>query len=439
MKNHARIFIVITLSLYLVSLKSIAFADDCDAVLSHGIFNQTIVTSDLKISRALNEYIYDTEYTTHQEAINDGFGIGTIIYGVPLKIDGTFDKQQRDEWKRTNIKYKNDKVDITEKRATLNRYASKDVLDAWTSCIDHTRGLTGLRAWIEEQSPEDLLLRVVWNPMQGDNGDSPIVGTSYIANGFRAQDNSSNAFDAGMQLARGDNNVSIKRDRNKPTTIVIHTINRGDVSASRRANIKPPIIADFSADRTTINRGETALMQWRTEGAEEVVIDQVGSVEKTWQRNVSPPATTTYTITARNGGGDSSKPLTITVIQPPPRLLSANVIFNTTDDDKNKETGVGMALYRDDRAQVGGEPLGHNDRFPDWSTNAISFRDINSAAGTKDRLQHGLLYIGCDAGNKDSWHFNMTMQLNFDDGTQLSHSWTGCNLGTNPGSGGYPW
>jgi hypothetical protein len=427
---------VAAITLFVALLPPTAIAEECSAVLANGVVNKTIINSDLKISRAANEYIYDTNYTTHEEAKNDGFGIDTVIYGVPLKASGTFTKQQKDTWKKTNIQFKNDRIDITQKRAILNSLVSKEGLDAWSNCIAYQS--VGLRAWFTETSPEEVLLKVAWNPVAGDTGKDPIVTSSYIVNGSRASDMSSNAFDRGTKFAHGVSFVAIKRDRKKPVTVVIETQYRGNVSAFRRANIKSPEITEFSAAKNHFSLGETTRLQWRTVDADTVTLDGTPT-EKTWQKDISPEVTTTYTLEAINEGGPTSAQVLVTVIQPPPYLKSAVLTFHTTDDNKNKETGVSWSIFRNDGNQVGREPMGHNEDFPDGSYKSFTTNDINPTLGTSGTLQHGRLQIAVDAGKKDDWHFDVTLDLNFSDNSQIKKQWNDIKLGTNPGNGSWAW
>src|SRR6266404_655965 len=91
----------------------------------------------------------------------------------------------------------------------------------------------------------------------------------------------------------------------------------------------------------------------------------------------------------------------LTVIQPPPYLKSAVLTFHTTDDDKNKETGVSWGIFRNDGQQVAGEPMGHNEEFPNRSQKSFTTSNIDPVLGTFNTLQQGLLKIAVDAGKKD--------------------------------------
>jgi beta-lactamase superfamily II metal-dependent hydrolase len=89
----------------------------------------------------------------------------------------------------------------------------------------------------------------------------------------------------------------------------------------------PPIIAEFSANPTNINSGESATLSWSVTEATTVTIDQgIGDVPSSRMQSVSPTTTTTYTLTASNSAGTVTKSVVITVVIPPPGELTVHFI-----------------------------------------------------------------------------------------------------------------
>ncbi len=81
-----------------------------------------------------------------------------------------------------------------------------------------------------------------------------------------------------------------------------------------------PTIAQFSAEPTSIQRGQSSTLRWQVSGnVTSVTIDQgVGTVQNTGSRSVSPADSTTYTLTATGPGGPSTATATVSVSSPPP-------------------------------------------------------------------------------------------------------------------------
>ena len=75
-----------------------------------------------------------------------------------------------------------------------------------------------------------------------------------------------------------------------------------------------PIITTFSASKSSINSGQGLTLAWDVIGSASIYINQsVGAVPPKGSREVTPIATTTYTLTADSDNGKVSKSVTITV------------------------------------------------------------------------------------------------------------------------------
>jgi peptidoglycan-associated lipoprotein len=80
-----------------------------------------------------------------------------------------------------------------------------------------------------------------------------------------------------------------------------------------------PVIDVFSAEPTSIEKGQPSNLRWSVSKAANVSIDGgVGPVSPSGRRAVYPAATTTYTLTATNAGGTQTASATVTVVTPPP-------------------------------------------------------------------------------------------------------------------------
>ena len=93
------------------------------------------------------------------------------------------------------------------------------------------------------------------------------------------------------------------RDRQITSTATV------TVSASLGARI-----IRFEATPTNIQPGEAATLSWTTQDATQVTIEGIGAVDPNGSRVVTPPQTTTYTLTARGADGRSvTAPVVVTV------------------------------------------------------------------------------------------------------------------------------
>src|ERR1039458_6543750 len=81
-----------------------------------------------------------------------------------------------------------------------------------------------------------------------------------------------------------------------------------------------PSVAQFSAEPTSIQRGQTSTLRWEVSGAVTIVsINQgIGTVQSTGSSRVNPSDSTTYTLTATGPGGSNTATATVNVAAPPP-------------------------------------------------------------------------------------------------------------------------
>lgn len=80
-----------------------------------------------------------------------------------------------------------------------------------------------------------------------------------------------------------------------------------------------PTINSFSAEPSTIQRGQAATLRWSISNATDMRIDQgIGAVQSSGSRQVFPSQTTTYTLAANGPGGSDSKTATVEVTSAPP-------------------------------------------------------------------------------------------------------------------------
>jgi peptidoglycan-associated lipoprotein len=129
----------------------------------------------------------------------------------------------------------------------------------------------------------------------------------------------------------------------------------------------PPAKAEinsFTAEPSTIEKGQASTLAWSISNATDMTISEgVGAVQSQGQRQVFPSETTTYTLTARGPGGMDEKSVTVTVTTPPPppppappsapKLSSAEMLQQQAQDaffdfDKSDiRTDAGEALTHD--------------------------------------------------------------------------------------------
>ena len=82
---------------------------------------------------------------------------------------------------------------------------------------------------------------------------------------------------------------------------------------------KAAVIGSFTAEPSTIVKGESSTLRWSVSNATSVTIDGgIGTVQASGSRSVSPAENTTYRMTASGAGGDAVAAVTVYVTTPPP-------------------------------------------------------------------------------------------------------------------------
>ena len=104
----------------------------------------------------------------------------------------------------------------------------------------------------------------------------------------------------------------------KTTTYTLTATNReGSVTSSVTVTVgstPAPVVTSFTATPSSISAGQTSILDWNVTAATSISIHQeVGVVISSGTKEVSPTATTTYTLSARNNVGTVTATAKITV------------------------------------------------------------------------------------------------------------------------------
>ncbi len=142
-----------------------------------------------------------------------------------------------------------------------------------------------------------------------------------------------------LQVAPGKHRVDVILEGYDPwsTTVTAKAGGNVPISAELRARPKAkPAIMSFIASNYNIHSGQSADLRWDTQNATEVSIDPgIGSVRPSDSRQVSPSASTTYTLTAKSEGQVIQRSITINVTAVAvPAAAKPSVITFVSGSDK---------------------------------------------------------------------------------------------------------
>lgn len=425
--------IVSVFAFCLLSLVSIsASAQECDQVLAGGIFNTTAISSNAAFARTLNEFIYASDFSSHQQAVDAGLSIGTVVFGVPLKLGGSFSNQQKDEWRRKNIQYKTEASQSSYKLDMLFKYASPEVLETWLRCKEITQARPGLSSYIQEINNSSAVLHLNWVPSAGDEGGAPVILSSSITGGSRADNASKPILPDGYKLLQGqDGNLVALIKRPEQVCVVVINTTRGATTCFLRALPKPSIMS-FTPSASSINEGETANLIWATSRATTIAIDPgIGDVQQNGSVNVTPRYTTTYKLTAANSSGKINAYATVSVTPlppPPPVLTGGTIYFRTTNDNKDDDTNVSVYIKSAGNTAAQWSTSGREEWRDNSDHGPYSFTVIQPAVRKDQIVGPGQAVLVEAPNGHDEWHFNWSITLTFSDGTTKRYDWDGGNV-----------
>ncbi len=103
-----------------------------------------------------------------------------------------------------------------------------------------------------------------------------------------------------------------------------------DIPGMTTEPVNSPVINSFSANKTSIELGETVILTWTTTNASSVTISPgVGAVAISGSTTVTPPATTTYTLVAKGKSGISASSAITVVVMPriPPTINAGHAVI----------------------------------------------------------------------------------------------------------------
>jgi peptidoglycan-associated lipoprotein len=199
------------------------------------------------------------------------------------------------------------------------------------------------------------------------------------------------------------------------------------------AAAKPSV--SISADRTTINRGESAKLTWTTTDANNASITpEVGAVTPQGSTTVTPAESTTYSITASGPGGSTDATVRITVNVPAPvvekprgpsfeELFTQEVRDAYFDLDKADIRPDARAALEKTASFLKGYPLAHvtieghcdergsteyNLALGDRRANAVKQYLVNLGipAGNLNTVSYGKEKPFCMESNESCWQQN---------------------------------
>lgn len=190
---------------------------------------------------------------------------------------------------------------------------------------------------------------------------------------------SASAFWEGFPFGSPGHPPSSEWENKLPFDLCERTISAAGISISfeipsKRCDTEPPPppppppeepTLDFSADPTSVEMGDSSILEWDSDNADTCTASDGWSGDKTLvgSQQVTPSATTTYTLTCEGEGGEVEKDVTVGVILPPeePESGTLTVIKVIINDDEGTAEAADFSFKVNDGDETAFEVDGRND------------------------------------------------------------------------------
>lgn len=181
--------------------------DECNAVLRGGVFNEEFEALSDKQKQDLATYLATSSYEEVRKSIGAGLKLKTIFKVIPIDFGGNFD---RADYHKMQQALTSQHVSSNSKETgfqMLRRYASPEILAAWTKAIEIRHGFRqGLTARFDDPGSKRVALLLSWIPAPGDN-QLPVVTRVDVKGGdpspdarFRVKETLLLGFDANAMV-----------------------------------------------------------------------------------------------------------------------------------------------------------------------------------------------------------------------------------------------
>ena len=109
-----------------------------------------------------------------------------------------------------------------------------------------------------------------------------------------------------------------------------------------------PVIAEFTVEPSAVERGQSAVLRWNVNGSTNVAISNgIGTVPPSGNQRITPPDTTTYTLTATGTNGETTATATVRVTGPaaPPAPVTRSGAGSRGTLEQRVQSDLQDALY----------------------------------------------------------------------------------------------
>lgn len=210
----------------------------CDVFTKIPVFTEDRLNSETFLKTNLHKLACSSDWGSHEDAMNTGIDVGTVVYGVPIQVGATFDRDQVDIWKKDNCSAEDRNADSST--IISKSYIKYDPVNSYNAlkCIESLTNKDAITCSLDEYQ-DAVTFNIKWRRTYGEKENSaPIV------EGFAAEnvENCSmlELVAKGNIIPDGGRTVFCSRTK-KAASFVINT-NRGMCSKIGYAKSEPRVL-----------------------------------------------------------------------------------------------------------------------------------------------------------------------------------------------------
>ncbi|CAB3754748.1 hypothetical protein [Paraburkholderia humisilvae] len=204
--------------LFPLLFSNIVKADDsiCAAPLRAALMTVRSSDANTSSSAAATAWQCSFKFSNHDEAIKSGLQVGVVVYGVPLKVGGTFDKNAVDSWREKNCSKSSQDTSFETASYSYLREVAPGAMKAFSDCII-AKNDTGAIACDLTRDPGRLTIK--WRRTDGElPSAAPKVQRVMVTNGT-----CSPGIAPGTAVSEGGTGTPCVADAKKDLMVLVDT------------------------------------------------------------------------------------------------------------------------------------------------------------------------------------------------------------------------
>jgi hypothetical protein len=144
-----------------------AEGDRCADILRDGVFNKTILSQSNSLQQAFDNWTCAMDFGTHDDARSAGVDLGVEVYGVPIKLGGTWNSGTKDTWKKAHCSQQTGSTSKSTALYLAVSKASPEILAAWSRCMESKRSDSAVGCNMIQKN-DTVVFKSWWNKSIGD-------------------------------------------------------------------------------------------------------------------------------------------------------------------------------------------------------------------------------------------------------------------------------